>query len=504
VELPTYDIAVNLASQCTILNQTSMRYEPFVLNEEQRRLLKQDLEADRSAAVKPRQIGASTERVWLMTLIAMMNAGLPQLIIADEQKNAEKLLTKANHWLSSPLGAGGLAGAWLKDGAVGSFPSCDGNVRTLTLSNGAFIEAKTAISRSSATKESRAGRSSSYGVVYATEMAFWENAGAVWAAVTSTSPHRLLLDSTGAPGEGLFRDIVEGRDVEDGEWATSFFCVEDHASYRADPAGITDETWTRLQADYHFTNRSAAAWWWRKLWKDFRGDVFRMLREFPVLPAHPFMFAQGQHIKVWVECAVRVVDAYWNVYGTENDEDEPVALGVDTATGVGGDASALAVVGQRTGRTKRTYKRNDITIPDFIGVVRDAIDEWHPVATVIESNGVGAGVWSEIRRYPGANAVEHWSSGRANRNDSELHLRRAELKGEIETGVVPVGGDLLHEVKNSVVTPRATFEGPDDLLSALSIVRKWIQKHPAPIISPAIDPRVTYVAPTNRRSRFRV
>ena len=66
-------------------------------------------------------------------------------------------------------------------------------------------------------------------------------------------PHVVWNESTGAPGDGLFREILEG----DG-WDQPFIGVEQHEEYRADPTLISDAQFAELVEDYGFTRRDSA------------------------------------------------------------------------------------------------------------------------------------------------------------------------------------------------------------------------------------------------------
>lgn len=483
MQLPSLSRAVRLAeARLTVLSQATGRYEPFILTSEQRGILATALRTRRLVVGKGRQVGCSTVLVYLLMLAAIMNPGLPIVIVADEQEKAEALLSKVKAWL-----------AQLNRHLVVD------NVRSIQLKNGATIEARSAISRAaSVTGESRVGRSKSYGVVYATEMAFWENARAVWASLTSTAlaTAAFFVDSTGTPGETLFRGLVEGgnddAEAANEDWERLFIGVEEHESYRADPTLISDETWARLQEDHRFTRRDSAAWWHRKLRVDFNGDTSRMLREFPVVFDHMFTFREGQHISRWVDAAVRV-DGAWNVYVEQPDE--PLVLGVDTGAGIGQDASSLAFIGHRTGRLVRTWRSNTLPIPGFISFVDQAITDFAPVATLVESNGVGAVVYQAVSHRSG---VEEQKSGAGT---GEVQERRDRLRDSIESGDVPIGGHLIEEARSSTVrakrredgSVRAVFEGMDDVLSATSFARKWREANPW---------RQCPLEPTNRYDQF--
>ena len=505
MRLPAYDRALALGRRLSVLSQDTGQATPFVLNDEQQDMLRAMLSHRRLVVVKGRQFGGSTVVVFFATLLAISNRDFPALIIADEQDKADGLLAKSRGWLQNIAALEGVA--W-KD-----FVRVD-NARRLVLANGATIEAKTAISRAEE-GEARTGRSRSYGFIHATEMAFWANARSVWAAATSTalSTARFVVESTGAPGGELFRALAEGgqpyvqgsQDDPDAYWR-AFFGVEAHAAYRRDPQTITDAQWQELQDAHAFSRRDSAAWWYRKLHGDMRGDVHRCLREYPVQMHHAFVYASGRHIEQWTEVEVREEgppdengQRLWNHY--TQPADEPVILGVDTASGVGKDSSAIAVVGHWTGKLHATYRCNTIEIPHFAQEVVRAMDRYKPTCTVIEVNGgYGAAVWSTVQeQQPRARLHPHQSG----EYRGEVYDRRAKMKQSIENGEVPIGAHLIFEAKGSVIdqrhaTPR--FDGPDDVLSAVSFARVWRERNPDRQQVREPDPRNVYV-PSRRKKR---
>jgi len=482
VDLPSYLECVAFARGLKILDQSTGTLSPFSLNGEQRDVLKAMCGSKRVVVLKGRQIGCSTVVAFYLTLVAIQNPGLPLCIVADDHGKAKGLLRRVRGWLKQ-----------------GGFDLVVDNKESITLENGATIDALTAISPAE-DGESRTGRSTSYGYIHATEMAFWRNARAVWAALTSTmlSTALLVVESTGVPGDGLFRTIFDDAD-KDG-WVPLFFGVEQHAAYRAASADIDDETWEALRDAYGFQRRDSAAWWTRKLWRDFKGDARSMLREYPVLPEHSFTFREGLHITAYAEATVRVDDD-WCWYVEPEAIDEPVILGVDTSEGLGLDASAIGVVGHRTGRVLATWRSSSTQITDFIARVRATIVKLKPVACIVEKNGVGAVVYQSLETTRG---VEAHTSGSPK---GEVKKRRDDLRDAIVCGEMPIGGHLLDEAKSSTVKARTSpdgvvrsvFVGRDDALSAVSFARAWRDGHPmrAPTVLP--DRRITYIPPTQRK-----
>lgn len=475
------------ATRLRVLDQATGRLVPFRLNKEQQDILRALCTTARLVVLKGRQVGCSTVVAFFLMLVATMNPGMPCCIVADDHAKAKLLLARVSGWLKQ-------------------MPHVKLTVdakESVEISNGARIDALTANSAAE-DGESKTGRAGSYGFIHATEMAFWRHAPAVWAALTSTmlSTAILAVESTGVPGDGLFRQIFD--DAEKDGWTPLFFGVEQHEIYRASPASITDETWETLQEAYGFRRRDSAAWWWAKLWRDFKGDVPRMLREYPVQPEHSFTFREGLHITAFTEHKDVLVDGDWNYYAPiEEILRRPIVMGVDTSEGIGLDASSLGGVDHETGKVLFTYKNNETPITTWIAFVKAQIARFKPRATPVEKNGVGAVVHQALDGIPGV--VEHVSGA----PKGEVKKRRDDLRDAIVTGEVPIAGHLVAEAKSSTVkakaredgTVKVMFVGMDDALSAVSFARKWRDQNrwrpPAP---PPLNPR-THVDRTTYRDR---
>jgi len=464
VIFPSLATATAAAARLTVLDQSTFAVLPFVLNHEQREVLRLALQTRRLCVGKGRQVGCSTLFVFLMFLLCTMNAGLPCAIVADEQGKANALLGKIKRW-AKMLG----------------FHLVIDNVESIEFANGAKIDALSAISPA-ADGESRVGRSGSYAVLLCTEQSFWRGARAAWTALTSTMPHVVWNESTGAPGDLLFREIFEG----DG-WDTHFIGVQQHVNYRRDAASITDARWGELREDYGFTSRESAAWWHHKMTTD-KIDASRMLREFPVQPEHMWTFREGMHINTWVEAPVLERDGDWEwfapIFADEEGHEhfgEPCIAGVDTALGLGLDASSIALVGHRSGLVRGVWRSNTTRIIGFQRALDACVKRFAPAAVVVESNGCGAQLWQHAA-LTYANAYEQKSGNLA----GEVFDRRDQLREAIESGAVPIGGQLLEDARGSLLKSkrtfdgrvRAIFEGRDDVLSAVSFARKWRDQNP--------------------------
>jgi hypothetical protein len=452
---------VKLSARLSIINQDTGSVSPWVLNEEQLEVLRLIIANPRAIVLKGRQIGISTLCLLVVMAFAVGNAGVPSCIVADTRDKAQGLLARLAGWCDQ-----------LK------IPVLERNKSSITLANGSVIDALSAVSRADA-GESRVGRSKSYGLIHTSELAFWMNDEAVFRGLTSTAlpGARVIIESTASAADNLFRKLWN--DEAGSEWERVFLSLEQHAAYRRDPADIDDETWELLRSEkYGFTRRDTAAWWWLRMRTDFGGDEVGALREFPVLDVHCFANAKGRWINAYTEAATTPDGEWidgrftgWMRY-KQGAPTEPVVFGVDTAAGHGGDSSALCVLGLHTGTIYATWCSSTTSLPDYIELVKTHADLWKPRALVVEYNGIGIPVYETLAQMTKHNVIKQVSG-------DEKHLRLQRLKQAIEDGSIPVGPELVYEIKSSRIQPpktaksRAEYVGRDDMLNALSFAREY-------------------------------
>jgi hypothetical protein len=373
----------------------------------------------------------------------------------------------------------------------------------ITFSNGSLIDVKSATT----TTESgtpKLGKSRSYALV-------WMSEGASWPLSTATDQRASLLatalegalvidESTGEPGTSNPFHITWDAAPEE---SRLFLSVEMSKVYRADPNLITDDEWAELQHDYGFTRRDTAAWWLHAATKGkFAGTpLATMARSFPVTVEHAWTQKEGLAIERAQQVDV-VEDGHWNHYPGATD-DEPCILGVDTAKGTGGDSSSLVFISQITGRVLRTWRDNRTLTPDFRTIACAAVRKYRPVATVVESNGVGTTMYQDLARDLGAEGfviIEGIASNTRAR-DGDKTKRLQIVKQLIESGAVPIGGHLLDEANDSRQDTKGKSVGRDDCILALSwaVHARALFPFVAPLIKP--DPRGTYTLDSGRRKQ---
>ncbi len=463
------DVAERLPRLLMILNQEQQgAIATWRINDEQREVLRAIIDNERVIVLKGRQMGVSTITLLAVLAFALVNPGVPCAIVADTREKAQGLLARLAGWCDQL----GIELSSRNKGSIELDNAGDDGVCTV-------IDALSAVSRAEG-GESRVGRSKSYGFIHCSELAFWLSDHAVFRGLTSTAlpGARIVVESTASAADNLFRSLWNGSD--DG-WSRVFLSVERHAVYRADPDTIDDDTWQLLQsAKYGFARRDTAAWWWNRMRVDFAGDETGAMREFPQLPEHCFSFAKGRWILRYVEAYPRAQGEWydegrrfngWHIY-REHTGNERLVFGVDVAAGGGGDSSAIVVLSMLTGNIVATWMSSSTSLPDFVEVIKDAADRWRPETIIIESNGVGVGVYETMRQMSEHHVTEQ-------RSGEEKHMRLQRLKMAIEQGVVHIGPEIVAEVKASRLEPptgprgRPNYEGRDDCLNALSFAREY-------------------------------
>lgn len=486
--LPTLDKALKLAERLSVLDQKTGSLIPFSLNGEQREVLASILHHQRLIVVKGRQIGCSTVSAYFVTLAALLNPGLPICIIADEQAKSEALLLKVKNWLKE------LGVKMQKD-----------NVRSCILTNGANIDAISAMSTSE-DEESRVGRSKSYGCIWGSEQAFWRNARAVWAALTSTAglSAKILVESTGSPAgelfEALARNAVDARDVNNDQerYARLFFGVEHHDAYRRDPESIDDALFDAMREKYGFQRRDAAAWWEWKRTTDLGGDTQRALREYPVTFEDAFAFPLGRYYRRWHPAAVTTVDG-WDVYGDPLEE-EPRVIAAFAASGLGREPSAIAEVGMWSHALYATWV-DHCEIPTFSQTLVRANDTRKPAAVVVETgNDPGAELLRYLAGQRGIPVYPHHTT------EAAWTRVRSEMRMRVEDGGLQVGEQLLQEIKHVFLddkTGKVRGEEGASLTKATALALEWSRLHPvaAPVKKP--DSSKLYIPKRRKRTRVR-
>jgi len=480
-KLPPIDVATNFFRALAVLDKRGTGLVPLELNDEQREVLQALYTLSLLVILKARQVGISTVIAAFVLLCMIECDNLPCVLVANDWDNAKFLLKKVRDWAVR----------------LGIKLVVDSKDEGIAFTNGSLLDIKSATTTSEAGTP-KLGKSRSYALIWMTEGASWPlaTARAQRASLLATKlGDPLVIDeSTGEPGKtNPFRITWDAAPEE----CQLFLSVERSRIYRANPALITDEEWSILQADYGFTQRDVAAWWLHEASRNGT-SLADMARSFPVTVEQAWTAKEGLAIERATEVEV-VVDGDWNHYPGATD-DEPCICAIDTAKGTGGDSSSLVFTSQVTGRVLRTWRSNTTLTPDFRKIACAAVRKYRPAATVVESNGVGTTMYQDLAADLGAEGfviVEGIASNTRAR-DGDKTKRLQTLKQLVESGAIPVGGHLLDECNDSRQDAKGKSVGRDDCLLALS----WAVKARAdyPYVAPRLrkDPRNVYVYDAGR------
>lgn len=481
---PEYEQVLNLASALSIMSQDTAKYDPWVLTNEQKIVLKSCLANPNTIVLKSRGQGISTIGLLLLLLHAILNDGQHVALVVDIEKKAIDLLKRIKRWVNEM-----------------EIPLVVSNDKTIELPNGSTIDAITAISHSSS-GGSKVGRSKHYGRLMLSELSYYERDTEVMSAISDAllPNSSILVESTAAAGDSLFKRIfmgidAEGKPVPGSEgWDRIFLSYELHDAYTHDPDYLTNDEWETAQAKEGFTSRPHAAAWYLKLRTKKDNNITLMRRENPVTAASAFSNTVGKWIHAYTPANPRS-EGPWNFYRTYDPTDPPI-LGVDTAHGVGGDYSAVAIIGHKTGALYATWSANNVSILDFEKVILAAATTWHPHKAVVETNGgksLGAGVFNTLTRakLPTHAAFAH-AGEKEHRMDYTRHC--------IESGQIVAGPELQAEISSSTVDYRGIYHGRDDIINAVGHALMWRKANPYHAPSQVYDRTRTYVpAPEKTR-----
>lgn len=452
------DVVEALAPMLEILRQDSGTQGPFELLAEQKTVLRALCEHQRVIVLKSRQQSISTIGLLYDLVHCIVNPGHQVALVCDVQKKANDLMARAAQWVEQ-LG----------------IPTVVANTERIQLANGSAIHALTAVSRAGK-GESSIGRSGTYGHIHISELAFIQDDRAMMAALSRAllPGGKMLVESTASSALNLFHALWHNGPG----WHHVFLSCEDHVTYRRDPLELSEADWAELQAKYSFTRRDTAAWWKHTLDVDLSGDTFRAQRESPVKPEQAFVYAEGRWVHKHVDAVTRT-EGHWTHY---EHAFEPTVFGVDTALGVGGDYSFLAIVGRVSGKLHATWHDNKTEVPEFAKIVTDAAKTHKCEMAVIEASGIG-GSTLQLCRAAGLPTLEFWVT------HTEKPIRLNAFRHAVETGAMPIGPELVTEIRSSTVDRNGKYTGRDDGINAVSEALAWISTagtYVAP--RPKVDP----------------
>lgn len=418
----------------------------FQVYEEQERILKAAHESRNIIILKSRQIGCSQICCFLDAVYTILNPGSKVAVVADTEQKVHGLLDRVREVY--------------RDLEV---PLRISNRSKIVTREGSEVHAVTA-NAAKGQEQSKAGRSMSFQMLHLSELAFWPDQDAFGALASSAGLSApILIESTSSgPGDLMWRLWTEKN-----EFAKLFFSVEDHQAYRSD-LPLTAEEWREMQ-DLGFTEPDAAAWFKETLNNRFQGHLVRALREYPQRPEHAFMSAEGRWIDLTPPVLAHTMMQGLKIFKPKQQLEEYV-IGVDTAGGLGKDASAIAVIQKSDLSLVATWVDEDATIDTLADFVRAAY-QIYGGSVVIESNGIGLAT-VQAARARGIPVIE------AKTSQARQYQGLLAVKRKVEDGSLAGPSELAEECDSLHVNRHEKFDGKKDLCMAIGFSLLFIDKSP--------------------------
>tara|TARA_R110000751_G_scaffold20073_1_gene59226 strand:- start:9805 stop:11148 length:1344 start_codon:yes stop_codon:yes gene_type:complete len=413
---------------------------------EQARILEAVSRSRNVLILKSRQIGCSQICCFLDAVFAILNPGAKVAVVADTEQKVHGLLDRVREAF--------------RDLEV---PLRMSNRSKIVTREGSEIHAVTA-NAAKGQSESKAGRSMSFQLLHLSELAFWPDQNAYGALASSAGLSApILIESTSSgPGDLMWRLWTEKNDFE-----KLFFSIEDHIAYSSD-IPLSAEEWRKMQ-DIGFTRRESAAWFCQTLNNRFQGDLVRALREYPQRPEHAFMSAEGRWIDITPPVLAHTEMQGFKIFQPKQILEEYV-IGVDTAGGLGRDASAIAVIKKSDMSLAASWMDADATVDTLADFVRSAY-QLYGGNVIVESNGIGLAT-VQAARARGIPVIEAKTT-QARQYQGLLYVKR-----RVENGSLAGPLELAEECDSLHVTKYEKFEGKKDLCMAIGFSYLFIDRSP--------------------------
>lgn len=444
---PSHKKMQRLASLCTVLDQISGKPTLFKVFEEQAKILEAASVSRHILILKSRQIGCSQICCFLDAVYTILNPGVKVAVVADTEQKVHGLLDRVREVY--------------RDLRV---PLRISNRSKIVTQEGSEVHAVTA-NAAKGQSESKAGRSMSFQMLHLSELAFWPDQNAFGALTSSAGLSApILIESTSSgPGDLMWQLWTEKNDFH-----KLFFSVEDHAAYKRSKP-LTEEQWLELK-ELGFTKPECASWFHDVLINRFQNHLVRALREYPQRPEHAFMSAEGRWINVTPPVLAHTTMQGIKIFKPKVTGEEYV-IGVDTAGGLGKDASTIAIIQKSDLSLAATWTDAEATIDTLADFVRAAYQIYGGIV-VIESNGIGLAT-VQAARARGVPVIE------AKTSQARQYQGLLAVKRRVEDGTLSGPIELSEECDSLHVNRFEKFDGKKDLCMAIGFSYLFIDKSPA-------------------------
>lgn len=448
---------------CTVFDKNLGKKVPFVPTPEQLRLADMLQTSGRVIILKARQIGASTIVRAHFTWKALMST-------EPVHSGIMSLSHESAQYLHS-----------LDKGFIDSLPSPLS--RKLDNSTARTIKFKdTGAQLRSFTAGMKGGGTRSFALtdLHLSEFAHYDDQDEVLSNAMSTVGEggQIVIETTAnGPGDKYHKLCME---AETNGWSLFFSPWYKHAAYskthrfgiQAVPAMTAEER--KLMSKLGLTKDQM--YWRRTMISSMGPDKFA--QEYPSTPAEAFVassksWLQPSHFE-GVEVRKAAGKEMCLVDPKEMGED-PLVLGIDVASGTGGDFTAVTAVSVSTGQPVWHWHCNDEGPGRFTERVLGWIDKWDIRCILVESNAHGAVVLSRLRDLGidenllwGDETGKDWTTNKWTKIRALEELKTRLENGSISVMVEPLFREL-QQLDNSGATPRAPKGGHDDLVMATAL-----------------------------------
>ena len=458
-----------------ILDKKTNKMVPFKLNDEQEELLDVLQQNNKVIVLKARQIGCSTlVRAFFLWKQYTSREPTTHAIISYTRDSADHLHSMDKQFylkLPRPL----------------KRKLSKSSNRTLQ-----FADTKASLRSFTAGGKAGATRSFTFHSAHISEFAFFDDQEELLSnVIASVGEGQLIIETTpNVPGDKYHQLIMES---ETNGWALCFFPWHKHKNYtaksrfhQASVPSMTDEE-EGLQETLKL---SKGQLYWRRTKINSMGlEKFR--KEFPSTVDEAFLSNSNLWFPTDVVDGLSRVDTGrgpHHYYTAPEDVrgDDVYAMGVDVASGAGGDYSTITVVSRTTFQPIYHFRCNRILPHNFADVVFEKYHEFNDPYTIIEQNGVGEVILSRLQEWKIRNLYKdskgkHWRTNKHNKIAIYDHLRDLICEGVIDTIDKNLWSEMrVIETCNNGV-PNAVVKGShDDLLVSTALALWGCKLKPAP------------------------
>ena len=456
-----------------ILDKKTNKMVPFKLNDEQEELLDVLQTSQRVIVLKARQIGCSTlVRAYFLWKQYCSTEPTTHAIISYTRDSADHL-----HSMDKQF--------YLKLPRALQRKLSKSSNRTLQ-----FADTKAVLRSFTAGGKAGATRSFTFNSAHISEFAFFDDQEELLSnLIASVGEGQVIIETTpNVPGDKYHQLILNSGN---NGWNLCFFPWHRHKNYtsksRFHQPSIPDMTDDEEALQETLKLTKGQLYWRRTKINSMGLEKFR--KEFPSTVDEAFL----SNSNLWFP--TDVIDGLERLntgrgphhyYVDEPRKDDVYAMGVDVASGAGGDYSAITIVSRTTMQPVYHFRCNKILPHNFADVVFEKYWEFDEPYTIVEQNGVGEVIISRLQEWKIRNLYKDskgkfWRTNKHNKIAIYDHLRDLIC----EEVIVAIDKNLWSEMRTIETcdngVPNAVVKGShDDLVISTALALWGCKLKPAP------------------------